>query len=97
MPKQLLDIMRDAETMPDPWRKHWGVFYVNNRHPEIERVDFPEGDECAEDETPAESVFEDDQDALAYVMYRACRIGCPEARAAIRRIVGEWDVLEGNG
>ena len=51
-----------------------------------------EGETILEIEKDDEAgVFESDADAIDHVMHLACREADPEARAAIREVVGSWD------
>jgi hypothetical protein len=66
----------------DPKRKYWDVFDTG-KCLEIERIDDPEDG--------SEPAFDTDFEAQSYVLDRACRDACPDARSAIRKIVASWE------
>jgi hypothetical protein len=90
-----LHLSRRPVPSHDPYRVHWDVVNIGTeKEPILElhanRDIAPREDDADAEFHGASRVFPNDSAAMIYVMTRACRDGCPEAREAVMAIVRSW-------
>ena len=77
----------------DPFREHWDVTNIGTEKQPILELQCNrtgEGTVEIDENHGAPRIFPNDSAAMVYVMQRACRDACPDARNAVIEIVKSW-------